>query len=74
MIWDASTAPPEFTKDTFAKRKNTLQKGENTMSKKNKKIEKKDAKVTKAAKAPELSEQELEKAAGGGGSAGFLKA
>jgi hypothetical protein len=44
------------------------------MSKKNKKIEKKDAKITKGAKASELSEQELEKAAGGGASAGFLKA
>jgi hypothetical protein len=36
------------------------------MSKKSKNIEKKDTKITKAAKAPELSEQELDKVAGAG--------
>jgi hypothetical protein len=48
-----------------AAKENTFQKGENTMSKKSTKIEKKDAKITKGAKAPELSEQDLDKVAGG---------
>ena len=44
------------------------------MNKKDKKIEKEDAKITKGAKASELSEKELEKAAGGASTGGYLKA
>ena len=54
--------------------KNNRFLGEKTMSKKDQKIEKKDAKTTKGAKAPELSEKELDKAAGGASTPAFLKA
>jgi hypothetical protein len=43
------------------------------MNKKNKKIEKKVAATAPGAKAPELSDKDLDKVAGGG-TAGFLKA
>jgi hypothetical protein len=49
------------------------QKGRNIMSEETKKIEKKSEQTEPEAKASELSEQELEKAAGGAGSAGYLK-
>ena len=57
MIWDASTAPREFTNDTFSKRRNT-------MSKKTKKVEKIEQEK-KEVKPAELPEQDLDKVAGG---------
>jgi hypothetical protein len=57
LIWDASTAPREFTNDTFSKRRNT-------MSKKTKKVEKIEQEK-KEVKPAELPEQDLDKVAGG---------
>ena len=55
----ALTALPEFTKETFLKRRNT-------MSKDTKKVDKKAEKGKPKAKAAELSEKDLEQVAGGG--------
>ena len=54
MIWDASTALRKFTKENVSKRRNI-------MSEESKKVEK----IEQELKPTELSEQDLDKVAGG---------
>jgi len=61
LIWDASTAPLEFTKENISKRRNTMSEE----SKKIEKIEKEAKQDVKEVKPTELSEQELDNVAGG---------